>query len=317
MDNSTQATSAQAAHATQSLVSALLPARLRQVTSPTVESSPSVHQPGEAQSCRLFATFMRQALRLLTGNPNNQVLPEAAAALERLDYYLPFRELAPSRRQILSSPNGPFSATNVRTPSGLFSALVFRGILFDTDALRAGGHSFCFDDDAAFDAYLSRIAKPERYFCNPSAYGATKGRSTKNATTFWKASAALAARLQDNIGFFEFIKYVSSSTEYPTFGKLCAYLLAVDLVYAGAIAQPTVEELGTVVEWLDMGAAKTLKRLRCAPGGVKGGFVALCKYLADGGLSASERAEMSSRFTFDVEHGLCKYGRFYPLAKDS
>ncbi|KIY61680.1 hypothetical protein CYLTODRAFT_447602 [Cylindrobasidium torrendii FP15055 ss-10] len=257
----------------------------------------------------MFASFLREALKLLLGNTSN--LPKVPAALEDLDYYLPFRELAPSRRQILSSTSGPFSAGKILTRSGMFSALLFRGVLFNTPALFAAGHSFCFEDLSAFNAYLQQSSKPERYFCHPAAYGRTAGRTTSNAKQFWEASPRLLLKVKQNIGFFPFIKSVAASRDYPTFGKLCAYLLAVDLVYAGVMKQPTIEELGSVVAWLDMGAAAVLKRFGCPAGKIKEGFVALFNYLERDGLALGERSQMSPILMFDVEHGLCKYGRFY------
>ncbi|KAF8582091.1 hypothetical protein K439DRAFT_1299465, partial [Ramaria rubella] len=49
------------------------------------------------------------------------------------DFYMPFRELAPSQLQA-TNPQGPFEHNYIRTRSGVFSALIYRGITYTAPA---------------------------------------------------------------------------------------------------------------------------------------------------------------------------------------
>ncbi|KAF9067414.1 hypothetical protein BDP27DRAFT_1149941, partial [Rhodocollybia butyracea] len=187
---------------------------------------------------------------------------------KNLDKNCPFRELAPGRVKV-TSLNGTFTSQNINSHPGIFSALIFRGILFNTEALRELDHSGFFPSLAAWKTFeASHRHKGKTYLVDKLAYGRTNARSTKNADQFWDASKYLHAKLSEpSISFLSIRSYISDTRMsdkkpmFPTFGPLVAYLLAVDLVYAGRLPHPTVHKLATVVSKLGKGAAKAIVKM--------------------------------------------------------
>jgi hypothetical protein len=211
-----------------------------------------------AFSAAPFLRFLTELLPLIqpTFDPTSTTLSTLQRkVLTNPDYLLPFREHAPSRLRILLGPDGPFSGAHAGNRRGvLFSALVFRGITFDTPALKSTAHTGFFADLAEWDDfYRSHASAPglndadrERWFCHPGPFGRTHGRSTANAAQFWAASRILLAflatpdrkRYPHGPRFIDVVKHIATATHrkktvYPTFGRLVAYLVAVDLTYAG------------------------------------------------------------------------------------
>ena len=81
------------------------------------------------------------------------------------DKKLPVRHLAPSLSRVLQ-PGGPYSPENLRTPAGLFSAFVFRGITHHTAFLHDHPTFFStLDSFLSLHAKLTSQGSDERYFC--------------------------------------------------------------------------------------------------------------------------------------------------------
>ncbi|KAF8171682.1 hypothetical protein BJ912DRAFT_860433, partial [Pholiota molesta] len=249
--------------------------------------------------------------------------------LSNPDYFLPVREHAPSRLRILLAPEGPFSGAHKGNRRGvLFSALVFRGITFDTPALKSTAHSHFFANLAEWNQFHSAHARELSGAARERPFGRTHGRSTANAAQFWGASAILLAflatpdlkRYPHGPRFLDVVKHIATATHrkktaYPTFGRLVAYLVAVDLAYAGEIPAPTLDEMGDVIEYIDKGAVGGLRVLQLfhgkGPDGAGQVFKHVFRYL-DTALTETQKTEM--RFdVFMVEHGLCKVKRLYNL----
>lgn len=260
-----------------------------------------------------YRDFLRECLPLLDDPiPPSTDVPNWDKAVRNLDYYHPFREKAPSRVALLQSPLTP---ANILTRSGIFSLLIFRGILFNTQALRDGS-PLVFPDLAAWRSFLEEDNREEAYYCNSAAYGATRSRSTSNAEAYWNGSEAIVEMVEAGTSFSELIRFIANQksnnvTAYPGFGKLSAYLLVVDLVYAGVVDEPDIEEMADVVVWIGKGAVSQLVKLGARKRDIRQEFIDLYAFLtSDQGLTGAERDRMG----FDVfvqEHGLCKRGRFY------
>lgn len=291
-----------------------------------------------------FLQFLRDLHPLIddTLPEHSPTLLQAKVSAE-LDYRLPFREKAPSRTKILASPDGPFSPDHISTREGIFSALIFRGITFCTKALLEIDHSGYFDSLEAWNSFVNahgpyqvelasgwaeksaaEIRRMEEcreaYFCNKGPYGRTKGRSTANASQFWTASGILHNYLNKGHNLYEVMVHMETEHDeldnvvYPTFGKLAAYLLAVDLVYAGRIPSPTSDVMVQCVNYMQMGALDGLSRLGLVEGeGVHrkphtaAAFLGLYSYLQSN-LTEKERSAMGLDMPL-VEHGLCKFKR--------
>ncbi|KAF8587660.1 hypothetical protein K439DRAFT_1614206 [Ramaria rubella] len=81
-----------------------------------------------------FIQFIRKVWPAINSNHASPEDTELIKTIKnKLDFYLPFRESAPSHMQI-TSHLGPFEETYIRTRGGLFSALIYRGITYASEA---------------------------------------------------------------------------------------------------------------------------------------------------------------------------------------
>ncbi|KAF8949685.1 hypothetical protein BDZ97DRAFT_1935102 [Flammula alnicola] len=180
------------------------------------------------------------------------------------DHFSPFRESAPTRTNMRSG-GGPFAPDNVRTLAGVFSALVSRGITFGTEFSRRGRSLFTSPDD--FRAACRDTGRRDpQYFCNPSAYGRyNPRRSTSFVDDYWKLLQIHRWPALDDAGLipfmvcFRFFKPANKKSRFPEIGDLTAYLLTADYIYAGVVAKPTLEEMGTIIHIINKGAVKALE----------------------------------------------------------
>lgn len=107
------------------------------------------------------------------------------------------------------------------------------------------------------------------------------------------------------------------ATMYPTIGLLIGYLICTDLVYAGVLDPPSLEDMGKGVASIGKGGRAGLKWLGligedASRDDVSSSFQSLYRYL---------KAHFPAQFPslhldmFIVEHGLCKYKRLMKQQK--
>ncbi len=249
-----------------------------------------------------------------------------------MDANCPFREKAPSRVKI-TSPEGPFTRGRIRTRAGVFSALVFRGILFKTRALLEKGHSGYFANFEEWEEFEASCqaeleADPE-YLCNPCPHGAQRWRSAGHAKAYWLASEIVHRKIEEGASFEDLMGFVARGKLKgkkccPAFGPLLAYLFCVDLCIAGSLAAPSAEELGKIVCDLSKGARGGLAKLSLVPDKpakrmmgvqksaeeevVSEAFAEIYDFLQTSDRMARTRERVGISI-FDVEHSLCKLSR--------
>ncbi|KAK1219138.1 hypothetical protein PQX77_018149 [Marasmius sp. AFHP31] len=282
-----------------------------------------------------FLDFLRSTLKITPGVPPDGSpcdLPQhfLERAFRELDSWLPARNKAPSRAQILRE-DGPFDPRYCRTRGQLFSALIFRGILFNTHAIHNREHTFHFPDLESWHEFCGPNPSEEekRQLCNPRAYGQPMaGREIGNAEGFWEDALVLEQELNrdgDTLRpFGEVVDLINNKIgldgkrdpkRFRTFGSLCAYLLCADLADAGAIAHPSIEELADEVCKVGKGCCAMLRSLGCPNNSAsyRSEFIKMYEFL-DGpkGLSAEEKRHLGWN-GFVLEHGGCKFIRFYPM----
>ncbi|KAJ4483025.1 hypothetical protein C8J55DRAFT_559848 [Lentinula edodes] len=234
------------------------------------------------------------------------------------DSSCPFRELALSRRQV-SGIEGPFAHLS---RGAVFSALLFRGIMFNTNALHKTGHPGLFDTFEAWSQFKSQHEhRGERFICNPHAYGTTKGRVLGNDQQFWTSSQVLYEKLRGShtsfIGICKFITYGKDDRKrklFPLFGDLLAYLLMVDFVYAGYVSWPMLEEVARAIAELSEGTLHGLQKMglismdHFKKEDVEEAFKALYFFLdQDEKFATVKKAVVFDLFM--VEHALCKVSK--------
>lgn len=232
---------------------------------------------------------------------------------ESSDKKLPFRDAATSRYRILNS-NGPFSPSNISTRSGLFSAIIYRGITHNTPFLLE--QPTLFEDLDAWNTLynvLSPLHKDdEKYFCDKSAYGqAIAARVVANAEGFWKATGdpKFSSWLFSS-ATIDFMDLYNIFMTLRSFGSLIAYQLAVDYATAGKATTPSLEDMGYIIWKIRAGGLKGLRRLgwvvrdaKSATNAFKNVYHALKYHIPP---NMQQKMGFS---VFTVEHALCKLSR--------
>lgn len=271
--------------------------------------------------------YLRELMPLLPGRPSLSVknmTPLQRAVYYSPDHLLPFRERAPTRARF-SGINSPFSADVVRSREGLFSALIMRGITFNTEFSRSG--TMLFNNVSEWNK--ATYSLPISSVANIAAYGnPNDGRHPRLATGYWEATTLPVSWLtfvgSGPVSFTSCYKFFLASKPRKRFmeiGPLTAFLLAADYTYAGVVVMPSVAEVANLISKMNLGAVTGLELLRVIPKrapkgtGPKRVPVPVCisglarvhAYLAKH-LTADEKKE----FVFDVlmtEATMCKYGR--------
>ncbi|KAG7091354.1 hypothetical protein E1B28_010396 [Marasmius oreades] len=260
------------------------------------------------QPLDFFIKFLRSCFEAISME-QSKLTTSQKTMLKDLDGFYPFREQAPSRSWIVAE-SGPFHHDYINTRSGLFSALVFRGITFHTPSVTH--HSGRFDDIETWNEF--RVAyqdKPESWFCSNMAYGPTKGRSTKNVTELWKFSEHLHNLLHSSTkpSFFQVVQELRTLTSW---GILTAYLCAVDLVYAQVLDASDDDVVEFVVE-AGKGAYNALKKL-----GFSGTALEMTPHFRDAYRYVSEKLSEEEKVqigwnVFIMEHALCKFSKLFDI----
>ncbi|KDR65409.1 hypothetical protein GALMADRAFT_148722 [Galerina marginata CBS 339.88] len=186
------------------------------------------------------------------------------------DYFVPFREHAPTRIH-MRGQNGPFSRTRARTTEGVFSALVGRSITFGTEFSRTGRTFFMSAED--FYAACDEMGpQDDKFFCDPSAYGQYNHKKTTSlADIYWEQLQIFEWPGISNHGMvpfmvcFRFFKPSTGPARFPELGNLAAYLLTADYVYAGIVCPPSKEEMGHIIQLINLGAVRGLELIGYIP----------------------------------------------------
>ncbi|KAJ3505134.1 hypothetical protein NLJ89_g7569 [Agrocybe chaxingu] len=229
------------------------------------------------------------------------------------DKRLPFRDHAPSRRRILE-PNGPYAPSNISTISGLFSALVYRGISHNTQFLLENEYFFAtLSEFNVLHVQLQLDGHNADYFCNKAAYGVTTRRSVNDASTYWEKAQnpSLNAFLTRStpVNFLR-LYFLILRSKIPGFGPLTSFQLALDYAIAKKATMPTVKEMAHVIFKLKMGGLKGLIRLGYSV--TTEHEVACALYSLRAQLDERIPTGTKKRIAFGivfVEHLLCKFGR--------
>lgn len=263
----------------------------------------------------LFVRFLRYLAPIL----DPEFRPHAglqSKVFHDQDRLSPFRESAPSRRNITRHPDSPFNWPHLETREGFFNALLFRAVTFAAPCVREDRIAW-FPSLDHFVTFAAQHSATPTYVCNVRAYGQpNRGRTPDSAAGLWKASSHWinfidskgAILLEDMYKFLIGLKA-------PQIGPLAAYLLAADYVYAEVVAVPTPEEMGGLIHKLGKGAVAGLQCMGMLPSGkqefaeldVVNAFVKVHEYVL-GELNKEEITQMGYD-TIMLEHALCKFKR--------
>lgn len=245
---------------------------------------------------------------------------------KNIDKYSPFREYAPTRLNMREG-DGPFSWKYLQTLSGLFSALVCRGVTFGTAFSRHGRTVFHSPSD--FDNAVKSCPQVQQLtdFCDSSAYGGSNPKRKPDLVgIYWSRLRKFpweGLTTQRPIPFMEAYGYFfpTGKARFLELGPLGSYLLTVDYVYAGLVSPPEPNELANLICTLDKGPARALEYLGLVDPksndddelnedrkkAFPGAFLSAYKLVKDS--IPGEYHQEAGIDIFVVEHALCKFGR--------
>ncbi|KAF8960611.1 hypothetical protein BDZ97DRAFT_1921995 [Flammula alnicola] len=215
--------------------------------------------------------------------PNDRLYQALRA---RPDYYIPFREHAPTRDH-MRDPDGPFGPSHLRTTEGVFSAIVGRAITFGTGFSTTGRtlftsamdfHAACNEmGDQTIDSFVIPRLMDGTITRRPPTWPTYTGLNCSNTSGPPPCGPA----------------------RFPELGNLAAYLLTADYVYAKAVCPPTKDEMGHMVQLLNKGATKALEFVGSFPRDEQTRAAPSC-------IDESEHATVGVDYIM-AEHTLCKF----------
>nr|GAT48228.1 predicted protein [Mycena chlorophos] len=141
-----------------------------------------------------FGNFIDEAIQVAIGRDDGKKTKWKDALRRFPDSLVPFRNLGPSAKRAYEA-DGPYSSANARSSQGFYSALNFRGILFNSHfsrygwLLHADHNDFLAAKQELADDYqrVTGNTPPENVFCNQAAYGpANRHRTIELAAVYAK-----------------------------------------------------------------------------------------------------------------------------------
>lgn len=231
-----------------------------------------------AEMTATTVSFLRETLKIVLDPEMKNPSKLQAVVRSNFDYYLPQRELAPSRVAFCKDWDPPEQDFT----TSLFSIFIFRGVFFNSKfmqlSLRKPWLRLHFSSLNQFEEYISDMrtrfpheSQKEDFFCNRQALSRQNitHRTLEQSKQFWKAAR------KDK-------PWVDAGTDIPTFdearkavrtlgvgiggfGTLCQYLTLADLAESGVIRQPTTTNIGEFIATINAGAISGLRLLRYLP----------------------------------------------------
>ena len=277
--------------------------------------------------------FLRDLLPILS--PSFQVVIPAnekviAKVSSNLDFYLPFRQHAPSlanaRRVIYSDVDRLSSNDGV----GFFNILAFRGVFFGSPFAKSNRYRWfnSLDDWKQFKATGSKEAKNhkgEEYYVKKDCYGQHQiGRQLSLLSFYWEQ------RLRWNDIFnkpekptvtkvFRWLtssrtgaKTNSSTTLFPNIGSLAALLICGDLIEAGILSMPSTHEWAKSINKMGKGSRDGMMMCGLVKEDCSDEEFCVAFSSLDEALQTELREDEKKAMDYNIimlEHALCKIKR--------
>lgn len=282
-------------------------------------------------AAKRLTIFLKELLPLLSPPLPSPLTPLQQRVNDSLDFLLPFRQHAPEVRNALK-PHGCLHPTNIDKEGAIASLWCWRGIFYRTRFSSENPERLLFPSFEAWDALYKELCADsnissfnqhkDRYFCNARAYGQATTRSTKNAKTYFDNEHLWLALFDDQepgwkMSYKDAFLFTQQKDRtikkiLPQLGPLTGMLITADLVYAGKVAMPSAEEMGSMVHLLDKGADACLQSFRLLDrSSSEDTTVTVFKQLYDLVYQSLTDIEHTT-MTYDpimFEHALCKYQR--------
>ena len=243
-----------------------------------------------------------------------------------LDFYLPFRQHAPSlsnaRREIYTNVSRLTSHTGV----GFFNILAFRGVFFGSPFAQSNRfkwfegyedwESFKIDEkeEATKDGRME-----EEYYVKQSCYGQNQNqRNTKLLEGYWKQRNLWNSLFNQTTKptaeevYSWLVSKTLGKSLFRNIGPLSSLLICGDLIETGLVLMPSAREYGELIFKVGKGSCEGMMVTGLAKNGAKKeelceAFVALDLALRQE-LSEKEKETMGYNIVM-LEHSLCKIKR--------
>ena len=233
------------------------------------------------------------------------------------DRYLPFRQLAPSKRIILDDPQGPFSPQRLKTRGGLFDAIIFRLITQASPILLEGKEVYFGSPDK-----FHRAIKGQEYayYCKRGATGQyDRFKNIPHIDRYWEQTAGWEEFISDsNVSFDSLLKWFTGrqgrQKRFPGMGNLVGWLLASDYTCAFLVGHPTAFDVGEIIFGIGAGSKQGLRLLGFDTNSKKacGTAMEAVSAAVHKELTLQERTGLGID-VITIEHALCKYARLYDV----
>jgi hypothetical protein len=274
----------------------------------------------------IFFNYLRELKPLLLNGfamyttSSNRTLRLVA---KRPDFLLPFRQKAPTIERALGTIYS--DVDHLLTPEGFWNILMFRGITYGS--LYAKDDLEWVNSDTEWQKYYKTSKKTlkgnkERYFVNVCAYGFNnKWRTMDNASSYWAERHSWTSFIQKQPKVEELYKFLTGKRVrkaiFPNIGGLSALLICGDLVEAGILDMPTIEEWASLIYTVQKGATYGLQCLALlgetfSKEEVIDAFKTLDTFVLE--TLTDEDCELMGYNIIMLEHSLCKFTRILPKA---
>ncbi|TFK57945.1 hypothetical protein BDN72DRAFT_907268 [Pluteus cervinus] len=250
-----------------------------------------------------------------------------SAAAHRPDFYSPFRQLAPTLVRALTTIYS--DSSRLKTNIGLLNAVCFRGLFYGSQWAQLNLRWIdSLEDWTTYFSSFSRIphgANKERYFISVNPYGTPNSRrSTQWVADNFRLMEDLEAEDEDWTSFLSTFEESQNYQDlflylkrFKGIGQLTALLLIGDLVAAGVIPEPGIQDWCQLISSVSKGAVAGLKKLSLLPPGplstsdgnkrVYETFSGLHSAIT-GQWDAAKQTQVGYNIIM-LEHALCKYSR--------
>ncbi|KAI0709813.1 hypothetical protein C8Q76DRAFT_798600 [Earliella scabrosa] len=247
-------------------------------------SSSNRHPDSHPTPVHVLERYAKHLLPVAAALVRGTALPNPSElqslVMQQPDHFLPFRELAPSRRRV-TAPGGPFHLELIDVPGAFTSCIIFHTLLFDSPILQEGTHGYFQDCNAWNDFLATNDFNPDNpqssRFFNISCYGTPQAQRRQGhiiAPEYFDFEQSWHD-LQNKhpaqlIPFEKFVLWIQGKrlaldkqrqkhrfSHFPhpkLVGKLIAYLLAADLVYAAKVAAPSLEDVAKIIHSNKLGS---------------------------------------------------------------
>ena len=220
---------------------------------------PKVIMDAREKRLKAFGDFILQSLGVFYHTvDNNTANSLQLAILESPNTLNPFREHSPDRVRFQGS-DSPFSPEYIYEPCGLFSALIWRIITFNTSF--STHEPMMYHDIDAWNRAIEEIHDPS-YVCDSTVYGHPGHRGAPLAKLLWPAVLESGWKHMSNDAPHEFkdlLEFFVAPRRFPQLGILIGFLLCGDYAYSGVAKIPTIEIVGECISRINSGGARGLE----------------------------------------------------------